>query len=170
MFKERAYEIIEAEYKDKKAERTEVPYINHIKEGKIILEEIEATDEAHAAYYLHPLFQGAKELQKTYQQPWIEEVSPQVLLLAMEYRNKANRYLCAPNYDNLNCPSKIAFPLPEVKKMLIADKIQNRKDFHLYHQSTHNHSEALNQYFENWLKLLEVTTQQRDQLTKIISK
>ena len=41
--------------------------------------------------------------------------------------------------------------------MLIADKIQNRKDFQLYHLGTHTRSEQLDQYFKNWLEKLEVS-------------
>ncbi len=43
-------------------------------------------------------------------------------------------------------------PLPEVNQMLIADKIQNRKDFELYHQKTHPRNQELQLYFRNWLE------------------
>jgi hypothetical protein len=48
-------------------------------------------------------------------------------------------------------------PLKDVNDMLIADKIQNRKDFELYHLGTHDRSEQLDQYFKNWLEKLEVS-------------
>jgi hypothetical protein len=40
--------------------------------------------------------------------------------------------------------------------MLIADKIQNRKDFELYHKDIHERSDELKQYFFNWLWRLGV--------------
>ena len=41
--------------------------------------------------------------------------------------------------------------------MLIADKIQNRKDFELYHLGKHERSSELEQYFKNWLERLNIT-------------
>jgi len=38
----------------------------------------------------------------------------------------------------------------------VADKIQNYKDFLIYHQKTHARSKELNEYFQNWLKKLDV--------------
>ncbi|MDJ1501575.1 hypothetical protein [Xanthocytophaga agilis] len=48
-------------------------------------------------------------------------------------------------------------PLNEVNQMLIADKIQNRKDFERYHQQSHARSEELTIYFANWLKRLGIS-------------
>ena len=47
--------------------------------------------------------------------------------------------------------------MQEVNTMLIADKIQNRKDFELYHEKTHERSIELKEYFSNWLERLGVT-------------
>ena len=41
--------------------------------------------------------------------------------------------------------------------MLLADKIQNRKDFERYHKGTHQRSAELEQYFKNWLTRLGVS-------------
>jgi hypothetical protein len=41
--------------------------------------------------------------------------------------------------------------------MLIADKIQNRKDFELYHLGKHERSSELDSYFKNWLERLDIT-------------
>ena len=46
---------------------------------------------------------------------------------------------------------------PELRAMLIADKVQNKKDFQLYHQGTHERSKELSEYFDDWLELLGVT-------------
>jgi hypothetical protein len=60
----------------------------------------------------------------------IEAVSRRVLLLATEYRNIANAHL---SYHPPGESTFVLSPLSEVNIMLIADKIQNRKDFELYH-------------------------------------
>ena len=41
--------------------------------------------------------------------------------------------------------------------MLIADKIQNKKDFELYHKGSHPRSMELDHYFNNWLKRLNIS-------------
>ena len=38
--------------------------------------------------------------------------------------------------------------------MLIADKVQNYKDFLLYHKNTHERSDELDEYFNSWFKIL----------------
>lgn len=48
-------------------------------------------------------------------------------------------------------------PLREVNDMLIADKVQNRKDFELFHSSTHDKRDRLAAYFAEWLAALEVS-------------
>lgn len=58
-----------------------------------------------------------------------ENINPRVLLLAVEYRNIANGYLSfMPSRPEVKLS-----PIDDVNKMLIADKIQNRKDFENYH-------------------------------------
>ena len=46
--------------------------------------------------------------------------------------------------------------LPEVRDMLIADKIQNYKDFLFYHKGTHPRSRELEEYFKNWFGILGI--------------
>lgn len=80
---------------------------------------------------------------------------PEVLGLAMEYRNIANAYLSHRKIKNI---SEISLsPIADVNHMLIGDKIQNYKDFLIYHHGTHDRTEELDQYFKNWLKKLEVS-------------
>ena len=38
--------------------------------------------------------------------------------------------------------------------MLYADKIQNEKDFKIYHEVTHERSKELREYFDNWINKL----------------
>jgi hypothetical protein len=44
-----------------------------------------------------------------------------------------------------------------VREMLIADKIQNRKDFELYHKDTHPRAKELTEYFNEWMKILDIS-------------
>jgi hypothetical protein len=62
----------------------------------------------------------------------MEQVDKRVLLLAVEYRNIANEYLShKPSTNDVHLS-----PIKDVNTMLIADKIQNRKDFEIYHKGT----------------------------------
>jgi hypothetical protein len=47
--------------------------------------------------------------------------------------------------------------MAEVNEMLVADKVQNRKDFLLYHRGKHERSDALDLYFRRWLERLGVS-------------
>ena len=72
----------------------------------------------------------------------------------MEYRNIANQYL---SYRKIKSIDEISLsPLKEVNEMLIADKIQNYKDFLIYHKDTHPRAKELDEYFNNWLKKLNI--------------
>jgi len=44
----------------------------------------------------------------------------------------------------------------EVNEMLIADKVQNKKDFMKYHFGKHDRSNELFRYFNKWLDALTV--------------
>ena len=69
----------------------------------------------------------------------------------MEYRWVANSYLSKNTIDDF-----VGFTCEEVKQMLIADKVQNYKDFLLHHKETHQRSDQLNEYFNNWFDLLKI--------------
>jgi hypothetical protein len=80
-------------------------------------------------------------------------VSPYVLLLTMEYRNTANAYLS----DKITTNQQLKLsPLLEVNEMLIADKVQNMKDFMRHHHGTHPRSNELYDYFNKWLNALKI--------------
>ena len=53
--------------------------------------------------------------------------------------------------------------------MLIADKIQNYKDFQLFHENTHPRSDRLKEYFLEWFDKLNVHISKYDFLHQIIS-
>ena len=115
------------------------------------------------AFIMHPLLQGDSDFNDftTRMQrsggnfsTILGKVSPRVLVLVLEYRSVANEYLA-------KCASRDAAkirlsPLKEVNDMLIADKVQNRKDFDLFHARHHENRERLGEYFRQWLAALHV--------------
>lgn len=149
------YKLIESHYGNKTARRSGVHLMNHIDEGLWILKKIGASDLAHRAYALHPLVQDDLALAEFFASENKALVDPSVLMLAMEYRWVANSYLSFHPSRPL-AEIKLS-PLTEVNQMLIADKIQNRKDFEAFHLATHPNSKRLQQYFSEWLERLGVS-------------
>jgi hypothetical protein len=146
------YETIVNYYGDKKAKRSNIPYINHIEEGLAILEWIGASDEAKRAFCLHPIYQMDDELTLNADKFYIDS---DILLRTIEYRSVANEYL---SYKNIQNVDEIRLsPIKDVNDMLIADKIQNRKDFELYHENSHPRSNELKHYFNNWMQRLNIS-------------
>lgn len=79
-------------------------------------------------------------------------------MLATEYRRAANAYLCKPETDAWSiddAKKHIGLLLPDIRLMLIADKVQNRKDFMAAHYGTHPRSDQLFDYFNNWHEILD---------------
>lgn len=147
------YLAIAREYGTKTTARSKVPLINHIDEGLYILSAIGSTLPAKQAYCLHPLVQGdgalcamSLEIIRTFDR-W-------PLMLAVEYRNIANAYLSTRNISSIE--EIVLSPLKEVQDMLVADKIQNRKDFETYHKDTHPRNRELTRYFQNWFARLGI--------------
>ncbi len=146
------YRVIAAHYGDRVTRRSGVRLINHIDEGLAILDELGASDRARRAFCLHPLVQNDADLAASY----LRDLSPDpwVLALALEYRHIANATLShRPIATAADIPLS---PLADVNTMLIADKLQNRKDFLLYHRATHPRADELDRYFRLWLERLGV--------------
>lgn len=150
--------MIREYYGYQRAKRSQVPLINHITEGLKILREEGASQHVKAAYCIHPLIQEDDDLLKNIR--WcVGRLHPKVVYLAIQYREYANSYLCKPETDyysteavhNLlkDCPRNVLI-------MLYADKIQNQKDFILYHHNSHGRFKQLKNYFENWVDVLHV--------------
>lgn len=165
------YQLIQNYYDGKKARRSEVPYIHHIDEGLIVLRALKASRQACEAYCLHPIVQSDADLTQACRPRGVlvgAKVSPVSLALAMEYRRVANAYLSIRKIQSI---SEIELsPLADVQVMLIADKVQNRKDFEIYHQATHPRSRVLDQYFRNWLRRLNVTEKKYHQLCELLKQ
>lgn len=162
-FKE--YELISEFYGDQKAKRSGVYLMNHIDEGLTVLEAIGASETAKKAYCLHPILQSDEALLENYRADF-SGVDPQTLLTVMEYRSVANEYLSKREISSID-EIRLS-PLKVVNEMLIADKVQNRKDFELYHQNSHKQSKELTLYFGNWLQRLGVSSQDYQNLVDLL--
>lgn len=157
-------------YKDGKARRSQIPLMNHIYEGIAILEDLQAPIEVIKAFILHPIFQADENLKKeAYTYLLCYEIEPHVLMYLMEYRNQANAWLSDKvsstglSLNGMPTPG----PLRGVRLMLIADKVQNRKDFELYHKATHERSAELSAYFSTWLYTLGIDEVEYQRLVKV---
>jgi hypothetical protein len=177
------YVAVQHAYGDRCAKRSGVPLINHINEGIAIIFELMQVEGSKAgwstamtaarAYCLHPLFQHNDDLIKVYAGN-MDQFSPRMVMLAMEYRARANEWLSdkvvdasSYSYNEDNTKRKVVERyervgeptpgvLPEVRMMLVADKVQNYKDFLAHHYGTHERSEELNLYFHTWLEALGI--------------
>lgn len=163
------YSAIAQLYGSQKAKRSDVYLMNHIDEGLAVLDWINASTEAKKAYCLHPIYQGDTDLAKNYYEnnTLPSRCSGRALVLALEYRNIANDYLSKRSIQSLD-EIRLS-PLKDVNDMLIADKIQNYKDFELYHKGTHPRSKELDQYFKNWLEKLGVCDERYQHYKKLLT-
>jgi hypothetical protein len=163
------YRAIEQLYGGQRARRSGVYFMHHIDEGLRVLHRwLHASDRAKRAWCLHPLVQSDADLRRSYDMGLLDTFEPGVVALALEYRSFANGFLSPieshPGYDD---PTRIAMsPLPEVGEMLKADKLQNCKDFRLYHRATHPRGARLQRYFESWLAGLGVEPGEVDRLAR----
>lgn len=161
------YRLISNFYGDKRASRSGVFLMNHIDEGIDILFRLGAEEAAIRAFMIHPYLQSDEDFSNNYYQ--VNSFDKNVLVLALEYRKCANAYLCRPHTDSwtVNDLELYVGPIVKpVKDMLIADKIQNQKDFLKYHHASHVRSSELNNYFDTWLQYLNIDESTKVQLLK----
>lgn len=147
------YKMVSEFYHNKRANRTRLPYMNHIDEGLGVMYRRGASEKAMRAYCLHPLFQMDADLVQN--QVLFLGCDPAILALAMEYRSVANEYLSTRLINDI-FEIRLS-PLTEVNEMLVADKVQNYKDFLRFHSGTHERSVQLNNYFRYWFNRLGVS-------------
>lgn len=142
-------------YGNRRAARSDQFYMNHIDEGLFILREISASGRARSAFCLHPLVQMDGDLQQTWKNGTFPRHGAPAMLLAMEYRWVANNHLAKVHEPKIPQLS----PLEDVNDMLIADKIQNRKDFELYLRGREDvaNSDRLDEYFQEWFVSLGIS-------------
>jgi hypothetical protein len=169
--KEKHYDMVSKFYGDRKASRSGVEYMNHIDEGIAVIEWVREkepyrnidVETAKAAFSVHPIFQMDDDLKYTVEKGLFQSMSPKVIVFAMEYRSVANEYLSKRHLESLE-EIRLS-PLPEVNLMLLADKIQNLKDFRRYHYGTHPRSNELDEYFRNWLKRLGFSFEEYEKMS-----
>lgn len=157
-----AYKAIHDFYHDTegkvlRANRSGVSYMNHIIEGAYFLTEVMPTsDEFVEAFLVHPIFQDPDipvEIIQLYVDKF--ELSTAVVCAALQYRKAANSFLPKDVYTGRQPP--VIFD-QGIKFMLIADKIQNLKDFLKYFDKTSPRYKPLQTYFETWLAVLGAHT------------
>jgi hypothetical protein len=156
------YRAIAAAYGTRTTVRSGVPLIVHIDDGLRILERLGASELAKRAFCLHPLVQADADLAANY--PRLAELTDdlRVVALVIEYRHIANATLSTRAIGSAaDIPLS---PLGEVNAMLVADKVQNYRDFIAYHRGTHPRSEALDRYFRLWLERLGVNLERYAEL------
>lgn len=144
----KAYQKIKKHYGNIVTKRSNIPLINHIDEGLVILNELNASQDAKDAYCLHPLLQSDEDFLNHYKDDYTG-INTSAIILTMEYRRVANSYLSTGKMKNF-----VGFTSTDIYHMLYADKKQNEKDFALYHEGKHKRSKELREYFDNWLNIL----------------
>lgn len=172
------YQLICAFYGEQTAKRSGVPLINHINEGMIILDRRGASNEAKRAFCLHPLFQNDDDLRShgdVIPTKYGALLHPRSIMLTIEYRNIANQFLSGAMYEGPDDMGRHVIipshdvrlsPLRDVNEMLVADKVQNRKDFIRYHKGKHEKSDRLDAYFNVWMDRLEISDEEYQRLTE----
>ena len=149
------YKLIQKYYNDRVAKRSQVFLMNHIDEGLAILHWIGASESAKRAYCLHPLLQADEDLKKNIGVLLNnDKITSEDWVNVIEYRSVANEYLSKKEIRNFNIIR--LSPLKDVNDMLIADKIQNYKDFEIYHKESHERATELYNYYNNWLRELGI--------------
>lgn len=148
------YKLIQEYYGCRTANRSNVPLINHIHEGDYILWSLGNSISSRKAFCLHPLIQNDEDMKANLSIFENTEVDQYAVYLALEYRNIANQYLSHRKISSID-EIKLS-PVEEVNWMLLADKVQNYKDFIIYHKENHPRSDELTEYFENWLARMKV--------------
>lgn len=150
------YQLISNHYSNQKSYKAGVPFIKHIDEGLTILTHLNCDQVTKDAWCLHPLIQSDLDLITTLLTDNINHIdNNKALIIAMEYRTIANNYLSKHHRDKSRIPSLSI--LAEVNQMLIADKIQNFKDYLIYVKPSFPDRIYLQEYFNNWLIALKIS-------------
>lgn len=145
-----AYRVIEHYYDNKKAKRSGIYYMNHIDEGLALFSAWFSENSIKDAYCLHPIYQDNIDA-VTKLSFMSDAYSKEITKLAHDYAIAANSYL-----PKKGSPQDVPTLNYKLKTMLIADKIQNRKDFELYNQNHPNYKD-LALYFRRWFDILDIS-------------
>lgn len=167
-----AYQLIREHYGERCAKRSGILLMNHIDEGLAILKGLEASWEEAAAFCLHPLLQDG--CSSTTWRGLCYRFDQGVTWLLVTYVGLANKYLPKAVVKQTlmgmgtNPIDLTGIGPGGVRLMLVADKIQNRKDFKLHWNKYSNWSQ-LTTYFDAWLKALDLDDEEVATMTKWIS-
>lgn len=161
------FNLISEFYGGRQARRSGVPLINHVIEGIRVLQDYGEPETTVGAWCLHPMVQGDADLERTLSQGLLQRANPVAVALAMEYRFRANSYLSYMPPQGLHLSWG---HVPAVRVMLIADKVQNRKDFeqHLADHPEVRNGERLRAYYKEWLDALGVNEDEYTRLVKLL--
>ena len=119
------------------------------------------------AFAAHVLLQSDEDFAYAIKSREIQNLDPLTVALAVEYRNVANSYL--PHHPSRRVDvSGLREP---VRLMLVADKVQNRKDFELRLKGRGlcTNEDRLSDYFAQWLTALNISEAEYERLRQIIS-
>ena len=155
------YKLISDYYGDQKAKRSNLYLMNHVDEGIAIMLERGASEDAIKAFIAHPMFQDDEhflDCENLESNIVVANCSKKVILLCAEYRKVANAFLCKPHTDNWDIDQirdVTSIIIKDVHEMLVADKVQNHKDFLQHHALSHPRRSALFNYFNKWFQVLD---------------
>lgn len=155
------YKLISDYYGDQKAKRSNLYLMNHVDEGIAIMLERGASEDAIKAFIAHPMFQDDEhflDCENLESNIVVANCSKKVILLCAEYRKVANAFLCKPHTDNWDIDQirdVTSIIIKDVHEMLVADKVQNHKDFLQHHALSHPRRSALFSYFNKWFQVLD---------------
>jgi hypothetical protein len=158
------YSIIYELWKDRVAERTGIPYMNHVHEGLRVIKEYNYSERAMRIFALHGVLQNCYK-DNAVALKCLSDVSYDIIIGAMEYRAIANAHLSYHDSSTLRLSED-----DDVNIALVADKVQNRRDFERFHLGTHKRSDELSAYFERWLGKLGVSEERYHELAGVISE
>lgn len=173
-------DIIKKFYGDSRAKRSGIPLINHIIEGLDILQYLNASDMVKSAWCIHPIIQSDNDLIRELNRKMLHTADSSAILLAVEYRNIANSFLSrhVGNTQLSSIQLHVNDRLREilntthsetVRLMLIADKVQNFKDFIKQPPHTYHNADELNRYFRIWLyRILQLTKDDHNSILEAI--
>lgn len=157
------YMLISAYYGNKCTERSHIPLMNHIREGIKLLIAWDRPENEQRAFAIHPIIQNTGSLMVRTSLPSDSRpIHHDVFDLAKEYATKANSYLCRKETDGLTMEDDetelmelLGVMSPGCAWMLLADKVQNQKDFRTYHWFSHPRATQLERYFNLWIRTLK---------------
>lgn len=165
------YKYVSEFYGDRRSKRSGQYYMNHIDEGLFILSQFD-DPRLQGAFCLHPIVQNDDDLFKNSEEMRLGHLlrgcEPYDIVCAMEYRRVANSYLST--HERKKAKDIDLGPMLEMRGMLIADKIQNRKDFEVYLKGNVWNSQDLDYYFKVWLERLGVSEERYIDIANLIQE